>query len=57
MYFSSLPVHRTEALLEEVGFSIEFADTVTELEEGEGPATFHWVIARKPTEEEVQRSS
>jgi SAM-dependent methyltransferase len=57
MYFSSLPIDRTEALLEEVGFSIEFADTVTEIEEGEGPATFHWVIARKPSEEEVQRSS
>jgi SAM-dependent methyltransferase len=56
MYFSSLPVERTEALFEEVGFSIEFADTVTEVEEGEGPATFHWVIARKPSEEEVQRA-
>jgi SAM-dependent methyltransferase len=56
MYFSSLPVERTEALFEEVGFSIEFADTVTEVEEGVGPATFHWVIARKPSEEEVQRA-
>lgn len=56
MYFSSLPVHRTGSLLEEVGFSIEFADTVTELEEGEGPATFHWVIARKRREEGVQCS-
>jgi hypothetical protein len=34
-------------LLEEVGFGIEFADTVTEVEEGQGPATFHWVIARR----------
>jgi SAM-dependent methyltransferase len=57
MYFSSLPVERTEALLEDVGFGIEFADTVTEVEEGEGPATFHWVIARKPSEEEVRASS
>ncbi|MGH2641217.1 MAG: class I SAM-dependent methyltransferase [Actinomycetota bacterium] len=57
MYFSSLPVDRTEALLEEVGFGIEFADTVTEVEEGEGPATFHWVIARRSSEEEVQRTS
>lgn len=56
-YFSSLLVDRTEALLEEVGFFIEFADTVTEVEEGEGPATFHWVIARTPSEDEVQRSS
>jgi SAM-dependent methyltransferase len=58
MYFSSMPVDRTEALLDEVGLSIEFADTVTEVEEGEGPATFHWVIARKPSQEqeEVERS-
>jgi SAM-dependent methyltransferase len=47
MYFSSLPVGRNDALLEEAGFAIEFADTVTELEEGEGQATFHWVIAQK----------
>ena len=57
MYFSSLPVDRTEALIEEIGFSIEFADTVTEVEEGEGPATFHWLIARKPSEEEVKLPS
>ena len=57
MYFSSLPVERTEALLEGVCFGIEFADTVTEVEEGEGPATFHWVIARNLSEEEVQRTS
>ena len=57
MYFSSLPVERTEAMLQGVGFGIEFAETVTEVEEGHGPATFHWVIARKPVEEEVRRSS
>jgi SAM-dependent methyltransferase len=57
MYFSSLPVDRTEALLEDAGFSIEFADTVTEVEDEEGPATFHWVIARRPSDEGVQRSS
>ena len=57
MYFSSLPVDRTEALLAEIGFSIEFADTVTEVEEGEGPATFHWLIARKPSDGEVPTSS
>lgn len=43
-------------LLEEVGFSIAFAETVTEVEEGAGPATFYWVIARKPSAGEVQRS-
>jgi SAM-dependent methyltransferase len=51
MYFSSLPVAENDALLEEVGFAIEFADTVTEDEEGQGPATFHWVIAQKPMNE------
>jgi SAM-dependent methyltransferase len=49
MYFSSLPVAENDALLEEVGFAIEFADTVTEEEVGQGPATFHWVIAQKRT--------
>ena len=48
MYFSSLPVAENDALLEGVGFAIEFADTVTEEEEGHGPATFHWVIAQRP---------
>ena len=48
MYFSSLPIAENDALLEEVGFVIEFADTVTEEEEGRGPASFHWVIAQKP---------
>jgi SAM-dependent methyltransferase len=51
MYFSSLPVGRNDALLEEAGFAIELAETVTESEEGEGPATFHWVIAQKPMRE------
>ncbi|MCD6021596.1 MAG: methyltransferase type 11 [Actinomycetia bacterium] len=57
MYFSSLPVASTEALLKEVGFGIEFAETVTEIEEGQGPATFHWVIATKPSKDEVQLRS
>jgi SAM-dependent methyltransferase len=51
MFFSSLPVAENDALLEEVGFAIEFAETVTEEEEGQGPATFHWVIAQKPMHE------
>jgi len=55
MYFSSSPVDRTDALLEEVGFAIEAADTVTEEEEGAGPATFHWVVARRPTRGEARR--
>jgi SAM-dependent methyltransferase len=51
MYFSSLPVGRNDALLQEVGFVIESADTVSELEEGEGRATFHWVVAKRPARE------
>ena len=51
MYFSSLPVGRNDALLREVGFVIESADTVTELEEGEGHARFHWVVAQTPARE------
>jgi SAM-dependent methyltransferase len=51
MYFSSLPVERTDALLEGVGFAIEFAETVTEDEEGQGQATFHWVVSQKPKRE------
>jgi cyclopropane fatty-acyl-phospholipid synthase-like methyltransferase len=48
MYFSSLPVAANEALLEAVGFAIDSTETVTEVEEGQGQATFHWVIARRP---------
>jgi SAM-dependent methyltransferase len=51
MYFASLPVDENDALLEKIGFAIEFADTVTEDEEGVGPATFNWVIGRKSARE------
>jgi SAM-dependent methyltransferase len=46
MYFSSVPPERTEELLRDAGFAIEPSETITEDEEGIGPATFHWVIAR-----------
>ncbi len=52
MYYSSLPVATNDSLLGKVGSEIEFAETVTEHEEGEGPAAFHWVIARKSTRDE-----
>jgi SAM-dependent methyltransferase len=51
MYFSSLPPERTAAALRDAGFSIVSADAVTEVEAGEGPATFLWVIARRATGE------
>lgn len=47
MYFSSLPPDRSDRLLEAAGFSIRSAETITEIEEGEGPATFRWVIAQR----------
>ena len=46
MFFSSFPPARTDRAIRDAGFAIERAETVTEEEEGEGPATFHWVIAR-----------
>jgi SAM-dependent methyltransferase len=55
MYFSSLPPERTDQLLLDAGFTIRSAETITELEPGHGPATFHWVIARAPTDEETPR--
>jgi cyclopropane fatty-acyl-phospholipid synthase-like methyltransferase len=47
MYFSSLPPDRNDELLRSAGFSIESAETITETEEQEGPATFRWVMARR----------
>jgi hypothetical protein len=29
-------------------FELELSETRSQIEEGEGEATFHWVIARKP---------
>ncbi|HEX6399992.1 MAG TPA: class I SAM-dependent methyltransferase [Actinomycetota bacterium] len=50
MYFSSLPPGRTDAALRSNGFEIHSAETITEIEVGEGPATFRWVIARRAGE-------
>ena len=47
MYFSSLSPSRTDELLRSAGFYIRSAETITEIEPGEGPATFRWVIARR----------
>lgn len=52
MYFSSLPPEANDRALEIAGFRIGSAETVTEVEEGQGPATFHWVLARKPHEQD-----
>ena len=47
MYFASFPPAQNDAELAEAGFRIDIAETVSEVEQGEGLATFHWVIARK----------
>jgi len=46
MFFSSLPPDETERTLSTAGYSILSAETITEIEPGEGAATFHWVMAR-----------
>jgi len=51
MYFSSLPPARTERLFLDAGFEMRVAETITELEPGNRPATFFWVLARWSGEE------
>ena len=46
MYFASLPPEETERALKAAGYSVLSAETLTEIEVDEGPATFQWVIAR-----------
>jgi cyclopropane fatty-acyl-phospholipid synthase-like methyltransferase len=53
MYFSSLPPERNDELLRAAGFTIISAETITEVEEDLGPATFHWVIARARADREA----
>jgi cyclopropane fatty-acyl-phospholipid synthase-like methyltransferase len=47
MYFSSVPPAQIDELLGAAGFELRSAETVEEIEPGEGPATFRWVIARR----------
>ncbi|MEP6973073.1 MAG: class I SAM-dependent methyltransferase [Actinomycetota bacterium] len=48
MFFASFDPPTNERLLRGAGFELELSETKTQIEEGEGEATFHWVIARKP---------
>jgi SAM-dependent methyltransferase len=48
MFFASFDRDTNERLLREAGFELELSETRIQIEEGEGEATFHWVIARKP---------
>jgi SAM-dependent methyltransferase len=51
MYFSSLPTGRMEQLFLDAGFAIRSAETITELEPRDEPATFFWVLAQRTGEE------
>jgi cyclopropane fatty-acyl-phospholipid synthase-like methyltransferase len=48
MFFASFEPDANERALLATGFELELSETRSQLEEGEGEATFHWVIARKP---------
>jgi SAM-dependent methyltransferase len=48
MFFASFEPDVNERSLLAAGFELELSETRTEVEDGEGEATFHWVIARKP---------
>jgi len=49
MFFAGFEPDVNERSLLDIGFEVELSETRSQLEEGEGEATFHWVIARKLT--------
>jgi SAM-dependent methyltransferase len=55
-FFSGFPPEVNSRLVREAGFTIE-RDEVVDFEEPEGPATFHWVLARAsfPAQVELDR--
>ena len=48
MFFAGFEPDANERSLLDTGFELELSETRSQIEEGEGEATFHWVIARKP---------
>lgn len=48
MFFAGFEPTVNERSLGDAGFELELSDTRSQIEEGEGEVTFHWVIARKP---------
>jgi len=48
MFFAGFDRATNERHLADAGFELELSEERTEIEEGEGEVTFHWVIARKP---------
>jgi ubiquinone/menaquinone biosynthesis C-methylase UbiE len=50
MFFAGFEPKVNEQSLRNAGFELELSETRSQIEEGEGETTFHWVIARKPTD-------
>jgi SAM-dependent methyltransferase len=48
MFFAGFEPNENERSLRDAGFEVELSETRSQIEEGEGEATFHWVIAMKP---------
>ena len=48
MFFAGFEPDANERSLLDTGFELELSETRSQIEEGEGEVTFHWVIARKP---------
>jgi SAM-dependent methyltransferase len=48
MFFAGFEPDANERSLLDAGFELELSETRSEFELGEGEATFHWVIARRP---------
>ena len=48
MFFAGFEPDANQRSLLDAGFELELSETRSQIEEGEGEATFHWVIARKP---------
>jgi SAM-dependent methyltransferase len=49
MFFAGFEPDANERSLLDAGFELESSETRSQVEQGEGEVTFHWVIARKPT--------
>jgi hypothetical protein len=48
MFFAGFEPDANERALLHAGFELEISETRNQFEDGEGEATFHWVIARRP---------
>lgn len=48
MFFAGFEPETNERALRDAGFELEISETRSQFEEGQGEATFHWVIATRP---------